>query len=123
MRLYFTSNLTFSEDDATSPNNIIYQDSNRSITDTTNLPEGSSGYQRFAPSATDVAIPMGQITGGKWFYIYPDADISIKIDGAAAGITLAGSKPHQLWVDYASLSITNPSAVSSVNVSWAIGGD
>jgi hypothetical protein len=123
MRLYFTSSLTFSEDDSTTPNNIIYQDSNRSVTDTTNLPEGSSGYQSFAPSATDIALPMGQVTAGKWFYIVSDADISIKVDGAAAGLTLAANKPTQMWVDFSGLTISNPSAVSSVNVSWAMGGD
>lgn len=122
MRLYFTSNLTFSEDDATSPNNIIYQDANRSITDTS-LPEGTSGFQSFAPSATDITIPMGNITVGKWLYLYADASIEVKIDGAAVGLTLAASRPHQLWVDFASLTVTNPSAVQSVNISWALGGD
>jgi hypothetical protein len=123
MRLYFTSNLTLSEDDSTTPNNIIYQDSNRSVTDTTTILEAASGSQSFLPSATDVALPMGQIAQGKWLYLYSSGDFSIKIDGAAAGITLAGSKPHQLWVDFTSLSISNPSAVSSITLSYALGGD
>ena len=122
MRLYFTSSLTFSEDESNSPTNIIYQDASRAITDTTTFTQGASGYQTFATSASDVAIPLGQITAGKWIYLVSDGDFTLKIDGAAVALALAGNRPHQLFVDFTSIEIGNPSNSTEINISYTLGG-
>lgn len=89
--------------------------------DTTTLTEAASGYTTYAPSATDVAIPLGGIAAGKWVYLIADAAFSFKLSAGAA-LVVPADKPIHMFVDFTSLSISNPSAISTVSVSWAIGG-
>ena len=121
MRYSLTSSVVLSEDTSSTPSKKIYEDDSRTIVDTTTFTEGGSGFTTYAPSAADVAIPLGGIAAGKWLYLISDAAFSFKISAGAA-LVVPADRPIQMFVDFTSLSISNPSAGSSVSVSWAIAG-
>jgi hypothetical protein len=121
MRYSLTSSLVLSEDTGSTPSKKIYEDDNRTIVDTTSFTEAGSGLTTYAPSASDVAIPLGGIATGKWLYLIGSAAFSFKIDAGAA-LVVPADRPCQLFVDFTALTISNPSAGSSVSVSWAIAG-
>jgi len=121
MRYSLTSSVVLSEDTSSTPSKKIYEDDSRTIVDTTTFTEGASGFTTYAPSAADVAVPLGGIVAGKWIYLIGDASFSFKVSGGAA-LTVPADRPCQLFVDFTALTISNPSAGSSVSVSWAIAG-
>jgi len=121
MRYSLTSSVVLSEDTSSTPTKKIYEDDSRTIVDTTTYTEGGSGFTTYAPSAADVAIPLGGIATGKWIYLIADAAFQFKINAGAA-LDVPADRPCQLFVDFTALTISNPSAGSSVSVSWAIAG-
>jgi hypothetical protein len=121
LRYSLTTTLVVSEDNSSTPTKKIYEDCNRSIVDTTTLTEAGSGFTTYAPSAADVAVPLGGIAAGKWLYMVADAAFSFKLSGGAA-LVVPADKPIHMFVDFTSLSISNPSALASVSISWALGG-
>ena len=112
MRYSLTSSLVLSEDTSSNPSKKIYEDDSRTIVDTTAFTEAGSGFTTYAPSAADVAIPLGGIAAGKWLYLIGDAAFSFKIS-AGASLVVPADRPIQMFVDFTSLSISFSPVVNS----------
>jgi hypothetical protein len=120
MRYSLTSSIVLSEDDSATPSKKIYEDENRSIVDTS-FTEAASGLTTYAPSAAAVAVPLGGIATGKWVYLIGSAAFQFSLN-AGTTFDVPADRPVQMFCDFTGLTISNPSAVSSVSVSWAIAG-
>jgi len=121
MRFYRKGSITLSEDDATTPKQIRFEDREHETAETTIIQEGGGHTQVIEKNVTDFNIPLGKVAQGKWFYFFCDQPFRIKINNGA-DLVMAADKVNEMWVDFTSLKVTNPSGTDDMRLTWAIGG-
>jgi len=123
MRFSRKATIMLSEDDSTSPKDIRFYDLDRETLDKTSIEEGGS-----ATHAVDVGdtftLPMGQISQGKYFYLYADGPFELNINGVTgAELSMAGDVVNEMWCDFTTLSVENVTgSADDIRLTWVIGG-
>ena len=88
MRFYRKATILLSEDDSTSPKDIRFYDVERETLNRTALIEGGSGTNVIEPGDT-FTLPMGQISLGKYCYLYSTGAFELVINGADKTFNMA----------------------------------
>ena len=116
MRFYQKNEITLSEDTSTDPKKIRFKTTDE-VTETTALVDGG-GDSKTYPIGTH-AVDLGNITTGKWFYIYSDKAIKLNINGLGQ-LDIPADKASQMWADFTSLEIET---TEESRISVAVAGD
>lgn len=119
MRFYRKATITLSEDDSTAPKEIRFNDVDRETINKLSILEGGSNTH-VLEAGDSFTLPMGQISLGKYFYLYSTGAFTLSINGGSA-LSMAASVVSEMWADFTTLTVTNPTE-SSIRITWAIGG-
>lgn len=119
MRFYKHYSIVVSEDTLQAPKKIRFSETDQTVIDTEKVKEAASASIDLPAGATDFEIPMGAIGSGKWFFLMPTGDITLKIDNGTP-LTLAGGFPCDVWTTYSSLKI---STVLENRITYALAGE
>jgi hypothetical protein len=123
MRFYRKATILLSEDDSTSPKDIRFYDVERETLNRTALIEGGSGTNVIEPGDT-FTLPMGQISLGKYCYLYSTGAFELVINGADKTFNMAALVPNEMWMDFTTLTVTNnASSADDIRLTWVIGGN
>lgn len=123
MRFYRKATIMLSEDDSTSPKDIRFYDVERETLNKTALIEGGSGTNVVAPGDT-FTLPMGQISLGKYCYLYSTGVFELVINGGNRTFNMAALVPNEIWLDFTTLSVTNDAnSADDLRLTWVIGGN
>lgn len=125
MRFYRKATIVISEDDTATPKEVRFKSEDAETIEgatSTLVKDALSNTVTIPASATDFALPMPQVTTGKYLYLYGDRVFHSKINGGAARVHSL-KKHNEEWIDFTSVTITNPDATNALRLTWAIAGD
>ena len=117
MRFYKKNEVILSEDTTNDPKDIRFQKTD-DITDITSVIDGGGATKTYDTGTHSVAF--GAISTVKWFYIYADKAIKIKLD-SGPDIQLIAEKPAEMWAEVAAIDLVVDTADTRITV--AIAGD
>lgn len=122
MRFHRKATIVLSEDDVTSPKQLRFSEDLETLDNaaTAILKDGGGQTIGIAASQTDFALPMPQITTGKYLYLYADKAFTLKLNGGT--YAMIAKKANELWCDYASAPLISTGA-DAIRLTFAIAGD
>jgi hypothetical protein len=89
-----------------------------------NVPVATPGVFPLPPTPTEVTIPFTLLGTAHFLYVETDAEIYLKINGAAAGLKVTpatGQLAKVLWDgEFTALVIGNSSLTTAANVTYAL---
>lgn len=117
MRVYQSSKIVISKDNATNPQEIRFS-STKEVIDTTTVGESHDASGIYAVGTT--VVPMGTIAAGELLIITPAADCDILVDGTES-VSLKAGKQSVLWIDFTALSVVVTGVANQIDI--LIAGD
>lgn len=118
MRVYENTQLTISEDTTTAPKRIRLSETFIDA-DTTLIPEIVQRQETFPVGSH--TIGLGNITQGRWLYVYPKAaNVQLQLNGSNA-LTLRANKVSRMWVIFTGVVLIVSTAPAEVLI--VLGGE